>query len=142
MPLVTYRELLREQLRRDEGVRDRPYKDSVGKLTIGVGHNLDDKPLPAEVIDLLLEHDMRDAEMDARLLLRNFDELSDARKAVVVNMAFNLGRGRLAGFTNTLKAIREGRWADAAAGMRASLWATQVGARAERLARLMEHDQP
>ena len=32
-----------DQLKRDEGLRLTPYQDSVGKLTIGYGRNLDDK---------------------------------------------------------------------------------------------------
>jgi lysozyme len=52
-------------------------------------------------------------------------------------MCFNMGWGGLGGFTNTLQAIQERRWAAAAAGMRASLWARQVPERAERLARAM-----
>lgn len=33
---------LKEELIRDEGLRLKPYRDTVGKLTIGVGRNLDD----------------------------------------------------------------------------------------------------
>ena len=52
-------------------------------------------------------------------------------------MAFNLGETRLSQFKQTLTAINEGRYADAATGMRNSLWYKQVGARAERLATIM-----
>lgn len=136
---MTYRDFVRRQLRFDEAVRRKPYRDSVGKLTIGVGRNLDDKGLSAEEIAFLLENDINDAECDARRLVHNFDELSDQRKAVVINMAFNLGYERLARFTNTLNAVNQGRFKDAAAGMRDSLWAKQVGDRAERLAVIMEN---
>lgn len=139
---MSYREILRNQLRVDEGVRRYPYQDTVGKWTVGVGRNLDDVGMRDDEIALMLENDITEAERAARSLVPNFDALSDARRAVVVNMAFNMGQNRLAGFVNTLKAIHEGRWEDAAAGMRASKWATQVGARAERLATLMEHDKP
>jgi lysozyme len=125
----------------DEGFRLKPYHDSVGKLTIGVGRNLDDVGISASEADFLLVNDLDEAERSARRLLPNFDALSDVRRAVILNMAFNLGETRLAGFVNTLEAIREGRWDDAAAGMLASKWAKQVGARAVRLAASMQTNQ-
>lgn len=130
---MSFRDILEQQLRNDEGVRYKPYRDSVGKLTIGVGRNLDDVGLRDSEISVLLSNDMAVAETLARTLLPNFDALSDLRKAVVCNMAFNLGM-RLAGFKETLGAIREGRWEDAANNMLDSVWAQQVGLRARRLA--------
>ena len=82
---------LEAQLVKHEGLRLVPYTDTVGKLTIGVGHNLDDKGLSPEAIAFILEKDIDDAEYDARSLFPNFDDLSDARKAVLIQMAFNLG---------------------------------------------------
>jgi lysozyme len=131
---MTYREIAKAQLKVDEGVRAKVYKDSVGKLTIGVGHNCEDKPLSDRAIDVILEDDIADAEADARRLVPNFDALTDNRKAVLVNMSFNLGYARLKGFVNTLRAVSDGRYSDAADGMLASLWAGQVGDRAKRLA--------
>jgi lysozyme len=68
------------------------------------------------------------------------------RQRALLNMAFNLGwnpqaPGGLDDFKNTLRAMQDGHWTLAAAGMRASLWARQVGARAERLARMIETGQ-
>lgn len=134
---MPYRDILRAQLPIDEGRRTKPYRDTVGKLTIGVGRNLDDVGLRPDEIALMLENDMVVAEKDARSLIHNFDELSDVRKAVVINMAFNMGIRRLAGFVNTLRAINEGRFGAAADGMLDSKWAQQVGERAERLAKQM-----
>lgn len=133
---MTWRDDLAAQLRVDEGVRAKPYVDTVGKISIGVGRNLTDVGLGPDEIEVLLWNDIKGAETLARTLLHNFDELTDARKAAVVNMAFNLGR-RLMGFAQTLAAIRDGRWDDAAQAMLESKWATQVGERAQRLAKAM-----
>lgn len=138
---MSYRDILRAQLRIDEGVRGQPYDDATGKairapkgkVTIGIGHNLDAKPLSAAVMALILEEDMDDAEADARALVPNFDRLTPVRQAVICNMAFNMGRDVLSGFKNTLKAVNEGRYEAAARGMRASLWARQTKGRADRL---------
>lgn len=134
---MSYRDILRDQLRTDEGVRDRPYRDSVGKLTIGIGRNLDEVGVNAGEIELMLENDMTRAEAASSRLVLNFDDLSDARKAAIANMVFNMGERTFGGFTTTIQAIEEGRWDDAAAAMLDSKWATQVGPRAQRLAQQM-----
>lgn len=133
---MTYKDIVRAQLPIDEGRKTKPYRDTVGKLSIGVGRNLDDVGVRPDEIALMLENDIAEAERAARSLV-NFDDLSDVRKAVVVNMAFNMGAAVLARFVNTLRAINEGRFGDAADGMLASKWAQQVGARAQRLAKQM-----
>jgi lysozyme len=135
---MNYRDIAKAQLRVDEGVRTKPYRDTVGKLTIGVGRNLDDVGLSMEEIDLLLENDITTADRTARSLFPTFDKLSEARKAVLVNLAFNLGQQRLAAFKKLRKAIQDEDWTEAAREMGNSLWASQVGARATRLIKQME----
>jgi lysozyme len=134
---MSFRDIVKAQLRIDEGVRAKPYRDTVGKLSIGIGRNLDDVGLREDEMEYLLNNDIAQAEIDARRLVPNFNDLSENRKAVVVNMAFNMGYSVFGQFRNTLKAIIEGRYDDAADGMLASKWARQVGPRAERLARIM-----
>lgn len=136
--------LLVAELRRDEGVRYEPYFDVVGVKTVGVGHNLKAKPLGLiypiddELVDRILLLDIADVfeELDDRLPW--WRELSDVRQRVIANMAFNLGVDGLLGFKNTLAAVKDGRYDDAASGMMASKWARQVGARAVRLANMMQ----
>lgn len=130
---MNYLDILHAQLRVDEGERSMPYVDTTGNLTIGIGRNLTANGISRGEQALMFDNDLATAEHTARLLLDNFDSLSDARKAVVVNMAFNMGYGTLSTFVNTLRAINERRWAEAAQGMAASRWAIQVGDRAKRL---------
>ena len=64
------------------------------------------------------------------------------RAEVLLNMAFNLGVDGLLGFKNTLAMLRAaiegyGSYARVADGMLNSLWANQVGRRADELARQM-----
>jgi len=134
---MTYLEICQSQLPVDEGVRTKPYRDTVGKLTIGVGRNLDDRGLLPDEIDLLLRNDIAQADKDARSLVPSFDSLSERRKAVLVNMAFNLGRTRLSGFVNFLGAIADKEWREAESAMMNSKWAIQVGQRAIRLSTMM-----
>lgn len=125
-------------LERDEGVRAFPYTDTVGKLTIGVGRNLTDRGLTADEIRYLLQNDIAIAIDDLNRGIPWWERLDGVRRQVLVNMCFNLGWPRLHGFVRTLAAIRRGDYVAAAQGMRESLWAQQVGARAERLAQMME----
>lgn len=130
-------EALYADLLRDEGSRNRPYRDSVGKLTIGIGHNLDDVPLSPRAIRVIWEDDVEDHWLALQRALPWIDTLNPVRQRVLLNMAFNLGVPGLLAFKTTLGHVKAGRFADASVAMLASLWARQVGARAQRLATQM-----
>jgi len=132
------RDRLIRHLVRDEGLRLKPYRDTVGKLTIGVGRNLDDVGISEGEAIAMLENDIDRAEGGLDRNLPWWRGLDAVRQEVLVNMTFNLGINGLLGFKNTLASIKAGLWKNAARGMLASKWCRQVGARAERLARAME----
>ena len=123
-----------DQLRRDEGTRLKPYTDSVGKLTIGVGRNLTDKGITQDEANALLAGDIESARQELYQNLPWTINLDEVRRGVLVNMTFNLGIGGLLQFKNTLAHIQKGEWENAAADMLVSKWAEQVGPRAHRLA--------
>lgn len=127
-----------EQLRRDEGDKQYPYKDTKGILTIGVGHNLEAKGLPKPIRDALLEWDMSEIHMgiQASEICSLFNSLSDLRKAVLINIAFNVGVKGLLQFKKMLSAIRGNNYPLAAAEIRNSQLAD---GRKERLAKDMEN---
>lgn len=125
------------ELKRDEGVVLKPYKDSVGKLSVGVGRNLDDRGITQDEAEYMLQNDLALAEHELDGLFPKWRQLSDARQRVLMNMMFNMGRTRLSGFVKMWAAIAAGRFDDAATEMLDSKWATQVGARAQRLADMM-----
>ena len=134
-------QIIEQALVRDEGLRTRPYRCTAGKLTIGVGRNLDDVGItPAEAM-ALLRNDINvvTVALDARLpWWRTLDE---ARQHVIINMAFNMGIATLLTFKNTLALIQAGKFEDAAAAMLQSKWARQVGPRARRLAAQMKEGE-
>lgn len=130
-------ELLRTELMRDEGVKLKPYRDTVGKLSIGVGRNLDDVGISATEAEFMLSYDIERTIKALDAALPWWRSLDATRQRVLANMAFNMGVAGLLGFKNTLAAVQSGRYEDAAAGMLASKWAGQVGERAKRLAYLM-----
>ena len=134
---------LKDQLTLHESLKLKPYTDTVGKLTIGVGRNLTDRGITTDESLYLLDNDIKRVTNEVKLALPWFDNLDPVRRKVVLDMAFNMGTGivgisGLLAFTNTLRAMKEGRYKDAAAGMLASLWAQQTKTRATRLAKMME----
>jgi len=131
-------ERIKEQLLRHEGLRLKPYRCTAGKLTIGIGRNLDDCGITQTEAYVLLENDIQNCE---KQLLDEIPEiynaLDEVRKSVLLNMCFNLGANGLLGFNNTLAFIAAGDWERAANGMLTSKWAKQVGRRAIELSELM-----
>lgn len=124
-----------EQLLVDEGLRLRPYRCTAGKLTIGVGRNLEDRGITESEALLLLDNDI--ADFWGKLALAQPWTLAAPEhvQEALLNMAFNLGVGGLLGFKETLALLKTEQYAAAASAMLASKWARQVGKRAERLAR-------
>jgi lysozyme len=124
---------LKDQLIRDEELRLRPYKDSVGKLTIGVGRNLDDVGISLQEADLLLANDIKAATVALESTFPWTMELDEVRQGALLNMTFNMGIHGLAQFRDFLAKLQAKDFPSAAAAMLDSLWAKQVGARAQRL---------
>lgn len=128
---------VKAELCRDEGERLKPYRDGVGKLTIGVGRNLDDVGITAAESGVLLENDIAAAAAGLDRALPWWRGLSEARQRALLNMAFNLGVSRLRGFRGMLAALEAGDCERAAAEALDSRWASQVGARAQRIAAMI-----
>ncbi|UUM20914.1 lysozyme [Mycoavidus sp. SF9855] len=124
------------ELKRDEGQRLKPYLDTVGKMTIGVGRNLSDIGISHSECTTLLENDIARTLTWLDHALPWWRTLDMVRQRVLINMAFNLG-GKLLTFVDTLTAMQGADYAAAANGMLASKWAKQVGARSQRLTNMM-----
>lgn len=124
---------LREQLIQDEGLRLKPYKDTVGKTTIGVGRNIDAIGISKDEAMYLLANDIKRADIACHKIFPNFDKFSQSRREALTNMAFNLGETRLRGFTKMVSAVNRGDWEQAASDAHHSKWFEQVGQRARRI---------
>jgi lysozyme len=129
---------VKELLLQYEGLKLKPYRCSVGKLTIGVGRNLETNGISQKEAFVLLENDILRCESELlNELPEVYSSLNDTRKSVLLNMCFNLGISGLLGFKHTLAFIASGDFERAANGMLASKWAKQVGRRAIELSELM-----
>ena len=133
---------IKAQLVRHEGLRLKPYRCTAGKLTIGIGRNLEDRGISQKEAYAMLERDIQDCEQGLiDEIPEVYNKLDEVRQSVLLNMCFNLGIKGLLEFKNTLAFIRAGDWERAANGMLASKWAKQVGKRAIELSELMRKGQ-
>ncbi len=122
------------QLQRHEGVRLRPYRDTVGKLSIGVGRNLDDRGISRDEADYLLGNDLETAQRDCEGMFSSwYPSLDSVRQAALVNICFNLGAEKLLSFERALGAMAAKQYGRAAREFLDSKWARQVGQRAVEL---------
>jgi len=132
--MATVKEQLVIDLIRDEGLKTKPYTDTEGFLTIGVGRNLDDVGLSQDEIRYLLSNDIERVIYELDNVAPWWSGMTEARQIALANMAFNLGITRLSKFINMLSALEAGEYERAAKEALDSKWATQVGARAYRIA--------
>ena len=129
---------IKEQLGRHEGLRLKPYRCTAGKLTIGIGRNLDDCGISQSEAYVMLINDIMNCEKQLQANIPDiYNSLDEVRKSVLLNMCFNLGISGLLGFKNTLAFVKAGDWERAANNMLVSRWAKQVGRRAIELSELM-----
>ena len=131
-------ETLERQLVRHEGYRQFPYKCSAGKLTIGVGRNIEERGISENEAMYLLHNDIVICKQELNLLYPIVNRLNEARHNVLINMCFNIGIARLGQFRKMWAAIRIGDFNEAALQMMDSRWANQVGKRAIELSKIMK----
>jgi len=127
---------IQNQLKMHEGFRKYPYRDSEGYMTIGYGWNLEAKGLPRDIALILLKREIKRIKKE----LDRYDwylALSPVRRKVIIDMSYNLGVDGMLGFKKMVAAIKEKDYEKAADEMLDSLWADQVGERADRLAKMM-----
>lgn len=140
---------LRLMLIKHEGIKLKPYFDCCGKffrdcvcekqgkLTIGIGRNIEDVGISVDESMTLLDHDISTHALEASQKFPWVNTLSDNRQNVIVSMLFNMGYDRVLGFKQMITAIKIQDWNKAASCMLASMWASKVGQRAVELAELM-----
>ena len=130
-------EPLNQLLIRHEGLRLRPYTDTVGKLTIGVGRNLTDVGLTQDEVLILLQNDIERCRCELNKTLPWWIKLGEVREAVLLSLCFNLGITKLLSFKTTLGLIENAQYEQAATHLLATPWAQQVGQRAVDLTEML-----
>lgn len=121
----------------NEGWMNLPYRDTVGKLTIGAGFNLDDEGLKDEEIAFILERRIENIKANLPEMIDSWEALGEGQRLALMDMYYNLGWPRLSKFKKMLAALDEGNYELAAKELLESKYARQVGARAVRNAKLL-----
>lgn len=152
---------LHTQLILEEDLRLMAYDDATGKpvplgghcrgkLTTGVGRNLDGNPFTKAEMDIIghdgrclpITHDQaimlldNDIKSVCRALDANmpwWQHLDEIRARVLVDLCFNMGVVKLLGFRHFLTNLRTGAYNAAADDLKDSLWYSQVKSRGVRL---------
>ena len=130
---------IEELLIKHEGLREFPYKDTVGKLTIGIGRNLDDRGITGDEALYMLRNDIRYFINELSEKLDWFDTAPEDVKNVLTDMAFNMGVNGLLTFKTTLKYLKNQEYELASQSMLKSKWASQVGNRAKELSDIIKN---
>lgn len=128
-----------QELKKDEGLRLKAYKDHKGIWTVGYGTNLQ----VLEVSEGWAERKLREKVDYIRKRadqLPVFTMLSSTRKDVILSMMYQMGVQGTLNFRNMWIALEMGDWEAAGAEMRDSQWwrDPKTRARAERMAVRME----
>ena len=129
-----------QQIKKDEGCVLYAYDDHLGYATIGYGRLIDrrrDGGISQDEAEYLLKNDIAARLKALEKAIDFWNDLDEVRKAVLLNMSFQLGVDGLLKFKNTLAYIEAGDYENAAAGMLNSKWALQTPNRAKRMAEQM-----
>jgi lysozyme len=127
---------LENMLIRHEGLKLKPYKCTAGKLTIGIGRNIEDNGITEAEARMMLRYDIEVARSPL-LKFKWFTELNQPRQDAIINLVFNLGLPRFLKFKKTISYLQKHDYEGAATEMINSTWAKQVGERALELASII-----
>lgn len=133
-------DFLKQWITKHEGLILKPYRCTAGKLTIGVGRNIEDNGISRAEAELLLENDIRNAVKDLERFEWYVDQPTHVKYALI-NLRFNIGMPRLLGFKKMIKALEDKDYTLAAKEALDSKWAKQVGRRATDVAMMMRNEK-
>lgn len=129
---VSHLQMAENMITENEALTLHPYHDTVGKLTIGYGRNIEDRGITYSEAETMLANDIIEAHDELYTQFGFYKELSDVRKAVMMDLYHNLGITRLLGFKKMLRALQFGQFDEAAKELKDSRYYNQVGRRAQR----------
>ena len=129
---------IKELIIKHEGLELKPYRCTAGKLTIGVGRNIEDVGISKGEAIFMLDNDIEICIKDMVELFPGWYQLSGNQQSVLINMRFNLGPGRFRKFKKMIAAVNDKNFERAANEMKDSLWYHQVGNRAVELVEMMK----
>ena len=131
---MSYQDILKADLTLDEGERLKPYKDQFGNISIGRGRNLTGVGISKAEMEAMYSDDASVAEATAMIVFPDFWNYSDARKAALANLCFQLGQEKMETFTVFIALVNAQDWTGAANDLLNTQYAKEVPERAARRA--------
>lgn len=141
------KEILKNSIKHSEGLYLQPYLDPPGntnnQYSVGYGHLIKKgeeelmNGVTKEQAEQIFDKDFNEHTTATAKNFHGFDKLDSARKAVVLDMGFNMGPSWETVLTDAAKAIQEQRWQDAYKEILNTKYAKQVGPRAQRNANVI-----
>ena len=134
-------ERLLKSVKQHEGFRNKVYKDTLGKRTVGYGHLCvedhweDNREYTVPELERVLEADLNNAIQGTERLCSDCPDLKDQAKEIIVEMVFQLGKTGVSKFRNMWKALEKDppQYDVAATEMLDSRWAKQTPNRAKEM---------
>ena len=131
---------LKEFIIKHEGLSLKPYHCPAGKLTIGVGRNIEDNGISEEEAMIMLENDIQRSISDLYKVfsMETFDKFPAKTKMALIDMIFNLGYPRFIKFKKMIKALKDFDYEKASIEAVNSLWCKQVGSRCKEVSEYLK----
>lgn len=126
---------LKKLIIKHEGERDKPYKDTLGNITIGRGRNLSGTRLHMSEIELMYQNDV-DYLYAQLCQFPWYLKLNENRQIALIDMSF-MGWQRFLGFEKMIHYLEIGAFEKASLEILDSLYAKQVGQRAIDIANII-----
>lgn len=125
---------------KQEGCRLSPYICTAGKLTIGVGRNLDAHGISEKEAFYLLNEDIKKCHADLSIYFfpNQFDMFPEPVQSVLMSMRFQLGHSGFKGFKKMIFAFKDENYYEAIMQMKYSKWYRQTPNRAKELIGMIE----
>jgi lysozyme len=137
-------EAVKNRIKKHEGFRNKVYKDTLNKRTIGYGHLcvedhwVDGWTYSDVELNKVFDKDFDKAKDGASKLYEGC-EISDTAKGLIIEMVFQLGPTGVSKFKNMWAALKESppNYKTASSEMLDSRWAKQTPSRAKELSNTM-----
>jgi lysozyme len=141
---------IKKMIIKHEGLRNKPYKDSLGLWTVGVGHLIGNgfkgqpAPPPEWNREFSTEEVMKMFDEDyahhksAAMNIPGFDKVDSKGQGALTDLTFNMGPSWISKWPKLKKQLGEGDTQSAASNLQESKWYGQVGNRAPTIVSLLK----
>ncbi len=129
---------LRKILIGHEGIKNFPYIDKSGKITIGVGRSLTDRGISSAEAVSLLDDDIDYFYNKLLCVLPWYCALDEARQVVLIDICFNIGLHAFMELKDFLDALEVRDYSLAVVEILTTKWGRQNPFRAQKLANIIK----